>query len=80
MGYNGEGWGSKWEITREGISMSEQFKWTVFYEELATKLLEYKNNRKELIDKVVNVYDSIGMKLPRLETHGIPKDIVHRGK
>ena len=32
----------------EGIVMTEQFKWVDFYEEFASKLLEYKNNRKEL--------------------------------
>ena len=59
----------------EGIVMTEQFEWVDFYEEFASKLLEYKNNRKELIDKLVNVYDSIRMKLPKLEANGIPEDI-----
>ncbi|WP_026657939.1 hypothetical protein [Butyrivibrio sp. AC2005] len=31
--------------------MTEQFKWVDYYEEFASKLLEYRNNRKELIDK-----------------------------
>lgn len=39
--------------------MTEQFKWVDYYEEFASKLLEYRNNRKELIDKIVKVYDSI---------------------
>ncbi|WP_156885121.1 hypothetical protein [Oribacterium sp. NK2B42] len=30
--------------------MTEQFKWVDYYEEFASKLLEYRNNRKELID------------------------------
>lgn len=47
--------------------MTEQFKWVDYYEEFASKLLEYRNNRKELIDKIVKVYDSIEMKLPKLE-------------
>lgn len=55
--------------------MNEQFKWVDFYEELASKLLEYKDNRKELINKLVKVYDSIGIKLPKLEANGIPEDI-----
>ena len=55
--------------------MIEQFKWVDFYEEFASKLLEYKNNRKELIGKLVKVYDSIGIKLPKLEANGIPEDI-----
>ena len=37
--------------------MTEQFKWVDYYEEFASKLLEYRNNRKELIDKIVKVYD-----------------------
>ena len=32
--------------------MTEQFKWVDYYEEFASKLLEYRNNRKELIDKI----------------------------
>lgn len=55
--------------------MTEQFKWVDYYEEFASKLLEYRNNRKELIDKIVKVYDSIEMKLPKLEANGIPEDI-----
>lgn len=55
--------------------MSEQFKWIDFYTEFATKLLEYKDDRKTLIQKLMNVYSSIGMKLPKLEKDGIPKDI-----
>lgn len=27
--------------------MTEQFKWVDYYEEFASKLLEYRNNRKE---------------------------------
>lgn len=55
--------------------MTEQFKWVDYYEEFASKLLEYRNNRKELIDKLVKVFDSIEMKLPKLEANGIPEDI-----
>ena len=55
--------------------MTEQFKWVDYYEEFASKLLEYRNNRKELIDIIVKVYDSIEMKLPKLEANGIPEDI-----
>ena len=55
--------------------MTEQFKWVDYYEEFASKLLEYKNIRNELIDKIAKVYDSIGIKLPKLEANGIPEDI-----
>ena len=55
--------------------MAVQFKWVDFYEEFASKLLEYKNIRNELINKIAKVYDSIGIKLPKLEANGIPEDI-----
>ena len=55
--------------------MEVQFKWVDFYEEFASKLLEYKNIRNELIDKIAKVYERIGIKLPKLEANGIPEDI-----
>ena len=44
----------------------ENFKWIDFYTEFATKLLEYKNNRPALIEKIVIVFNNIGMKMPKL--------------
>lgn len=38
--------------------------WTNFYTELADRLLEYKNNRGELRDKIKTVYDLVGFKFP----------------
>lgn len=55
--------------------MTEQFKWIDFYREFATKLLAYKNNRTELIRKVLKVYSDVGMRLPKLEKNGAPTDI-----
>lgn len=55
--------------------MTDQFNWIDFYMEFATKLLEYKNIRKELIRKVQAVYNSLNMKLPKLEANGVPDDI-----
>ena len=55
--------------------MAEQFKWVSFYMEFATKLLEYKADRVSLIEKLQNVYSGTGMKLPKLETDNVPKDI-----
>lgn len=55
--------------------MSEQFKWIGFYTEFATKLLDYKNDRRSLIQKIQSVYSAIGMKLPKMEKDGVPKDI-----
>ena len=55
--------------------MAEQFKWINWYTEFATKLLPYKDNRKELIRKIQRVFESIGMKMPKLEKDGEPFDI-----
>lgn len=55
--------------------MAEQFKWIEFYREFATKLLAYRDNRAELIRKVLKVYSDVGMRLPKLEKNGTPTDI-----
>lgn len=44
-----------------------QFEWINFYSEFATKLLEFKNNRAELITDIQSAYSAINMKLPKLE-------------
>ena len=44
-----------------------EFTWTKFYMELADKLLEYKNNRMVLIEKIKEIHNISGMKLPTLE-------------
>lgn len=36
-----------------------EFTWKPFYKEFATKLLEYKNNRQELIDKIYSALDDV---------------------
>ena len=46
------------------------FIWNEIYEEFATKLLEYKNDRKNLISKLQNVYEEIDMKLSKMESNG----------
>ncbi len=45
----------------------DRYTWAAFYTDFATKLLEYKNDRKNLIKKVQNVFENIQMKLPKLE-------------
>ena len=47
--------------------MSEKFIWIDFFTEFATKLVDYKKDRKELIRKLQNVYSEIGMNFPKLE-------------
>lgn len=43
------------------------FEWVNFYMEFADKLLEYKNNRHELINIIVQSFDEIDMDFPKVE-------------
>lgn len=52
-----------------------QFEWIDFYSEFATKLLTFKNNRGELIEKIKEVYADIHMKVPKLESGDVIIDI-----
>lgn len=45
----------------------EQFKWTSFYSEFATSLLQYADDRENLIEVVKEIYRRADMKLPTLE-------------
>ena len=45
----------------------EQFKWTAFYSEFATALLQYVNDRVSLVSKIKEIYVRANMKLPTLE-------------
>lgn len=47
--------------------LNEDFKWTEFYMEFADKLLEYKDNRQVIIDKIYKVFDENGINLIALE-------------
>lgn len=51
------------------------FTWIPFYTEFADKLLEYKNNRKTLVDKLVDVFQAINIKFPKMESEGLPTDM-----
>lgn len=44
-----------------------KIEWTEFYMEFADKLLEYKDDRKILIKKVLKVFSQIGLNVPKLE-------------
>ena len=48
-------------------TIKNQFDWVDFYKELSAKLLIYKDNRKELISKVEQVFLNTGINMPRLE-------------
>ena len=52
-----------------------QFEWVKFYNDFATKLLNYKDDRKSLIDKIKAVYEAINIKLPTLERENKIEDI-----
>lgn len=43
------------------------YEWTVFYEATTRALLRYKNNRQELIDGIVKIFEKIGMSNPLLD-------------
>ena len=49
------------------MSEKYQFDWVEYYKELASILLAYKNNRKELVDKILQIYDMTFINLPTLE-------------
>ncbi len=51
------------------------FTWIGFYEEFATKLLEYKDKRTELIDKIRSIYERAGTALPTLDKDNNITDI-----
>ena len=52
-----------------------QYDWVEFYTEFATKLLQFKNSRKYLIEKIYTVYKAIGLSVPTLEENGELVDI-----
>ncbi|NLL90966.1 MAG: AAA domain-containing protein [Ruminococcaceae bacterium] len=47
--------------------MEQVYDWVPFYEELANKLLEYKDNRQGLVDKVLKIFKNTDIRLPSLE-------------
>ena len=51
--------------------MKNNKEWVNIYQEIANKLLEYKDNRKELIDIIYNIFSKIeGVNLAKLEDDG----------
>ena len=57
-----------------------KIEWTDFYMELADKLIEYKDDRLSLINKIQNIFNELNMNLPSLERNDdgniiIPYDI-----
>ena len=55
--------------------MAKNIAWTVFYSELAEKLLDFNEKRQELIAALIRVYGSLGMELPRYSENLHPEDV-----
>ena len=51
------------------------YEWIPFYKETAEKLLPYRQNRSDLIEKIKSMYARIQVKLPTLELHNELMDI-----
>lgn len=49
------------------VHMDNQFQWVDFYKGFANKLLTYKNNRTDLVEKVKAIYENTGINMPTLE-------------
>lgn len=55
--------------------MDDAYTWTGFYQKLADRLLPFREDRPGLIARLQETYDTIGMKLPRLDSTLTPQDI-----
>lgn len=53
----------------------DKFSWTKIYSELATSLLQFKDNRKALVDLMQDVFSEVGMKFPYIEDNAPVEDI-----
>lgn len=49
------------------MNADNQFVWVDFYKEFAGKLLDYKNDRQQLIEKVKKIYSETSINMPTLE-------------
>ena len=49
------------------MNNTDQFDWVDFYKEFAAKLLQFRNNRSELVEKVKKIYKITGLQIPTLE-------------
>lgn len=49
------------------MNEQNQFDWVDFYKEFASKLLDYKDRRDELVEKVKAIYTMTRMNMPTLE-------------
>ena len=65
----------KFETLQQEQESENQFAWVHFYQEFADKLRPYFNDRDTLIEKVIETYKAINMKLPTLERESNIVDI-----
>lgn len=49
------------------MQTANQYDWVDFYKELSGRLLSYKDNRQELIEKVKRIFSDTGINMPTLE-------------
>ena len=54
---------------------SNRYTWVDFYQNFATNLLTYKNDRKLLIEKLFTIFSDIGIKISEIENNGTIIDI-----
>ncbi len=54
---------------------SPNITWIPFYQEFANRLLEFRNNRYELISLIVDSYKAADLKIPKLDSTSTPTDI-----
>ena len=52
-----------------------KYDWIGIYQEFADKLLDYKNNRRELIKKLQEIYEELNLKYPLIDGNEIGKDV-----
>ena len=52
-----------------------KYDWVNIYQEFANKLLEYKNNREDLINKLQNIYAELELKYPLIDGHEAGQDV-----
>ena len=57
------------------MTMDSRYSWTRFYMELADKILAFRTDRQVLIELLLQVFADAGVAVPKLGSHGAPKDI-----
>ena len=46
------------------------YAWVAFYSELADKLLPYRDDHAALVQKIYQLYENTGIKMPKMEVNG----------